>query len=76
MFSGVGEFFIEGLVVGIGYLGEFEKIVEVFIENFSWLVKGYGLIFGWNGRFYKIGDFVWYEDNIMNGFIEFVGRKD
>ncbi|CAI6095377.1 unnamed protein product [Clonostachys chloroleuca] len=71
----VGELIIEGPVVGIGYLDEPEKTAEVFIENPTWLLEGYGNISGRHGRLYKTGDLVKYEDN-GSGLIEFVGRKD
>ncbi|KAK0386957.1 hypothetical protein NLU13_5270 [Sarocladium strictum] len=74
--GGVGELLIEGPVVGVGYLGEPEKTAEVFIENPTWLVQGHGAVPGRQGRLYKTGDLVKYEDKTANGSIEFVGRKD
>ncbi|KAL2203682.1 peptide synthetase [Sarocladium strictum] len=74
--GGVGELLVEGPVVGVGYLGEPEKTAEVFIEDPTWLVQGHALTPGRQGRLYKTGDLVRYEDNTTNGSIEFVGRKD
>ncbi|CAM1509365.1 Fc.00g031040.m01.CDS01 [Cosmosporella sp. VM-42] len=71
----VGELIMEGPVVGIGYLGEPEKTAEVFIEDPTWLLAGYGDIPGRHGRLYKTGDLVRYESK-NPGSIEFVGRKD
>lgn len=71
----VGELLIEGPVVGVGYLGEPGKTAEVFIDDPSWLLTGYGNIPGRKGRLYKTGDLVRYESN-GSGSIEFVGRKD
>lgn len=71
----VGELIMEGPVVGIGYLGEPEKTAEVFIEDPTWLVAGYGDVPGRHGRLYKTGDLVRYESK-NPGSIEFVGRKD
>lgn len=71
----VGELIMEGPVVGIGYLGEPEKTAEVFIDDPTWLLAGYGDVAGRHGRLYKTGDLVRYEDH-NPGSIEFVGRKD
>ena len=71
----VGELFIEGPVVGVGYLGEPIKTAEVFIHSPTWLTSGHSSIPGRQGRLYKTGDLVRYESN-GSGSIEFVGRKD
>jgi amino acid adenylation domain-containing protein len=71
----VGELLIEGPVVGLGYLGEPEKMAEVFIEDPAWLVAGYGTVAGRHGRLYKTGDLVRYDAD-GSGDLVFVGRKD
>ncbi|KAM5348567.1 hypothetical protein ACJ41O_008391 [Fusarium nematophilum] len=71
----VGELIMEGPVVGVGYLGEPEKTAEVFIDDPTWLLAGYGDIPGRHGRLYKTGDLVRYDPK-NPGSIEFVGRKD
>ncbi|KAK0634416.1 hypothetical protein B0T17DRAFT_586252 [Bombardia bombarda] len=71
----VGELLIEGPVVGIGYLGEPEKTAEVFIDEPSWLMAGYGNVPGRRGRLYMTGDLVRYDSDGSGAFV-FVGRKD
>jgi amino acid adenylation domain-containing protein len=71
----VGELWIEGPLVGQGYLGNPEKTAEVFIEDPLWLVRGApsSNIPGRRGRLYRTGDLVRYSSD---GSISFVGRKD
>lgn len=71
----VGELWIEGPLVGQGYLGNPEKTAEVFIEDPPWLVRGApsSNIPGRRGRLYRTGDLVRYGSD---GNISFVGRKD
>jgi amino acid adenylation domain-containing protein len=64
----VGELYIEGPLVGQGYLNEPEKTASAFVENPPWLLKG-----GRSGRLYKTGDLVRYHDD---GSLMFIGRKD
>lgn len=70
----VGELWLEGPLVGRGYLGEPQKTAEVFVENPPWLTQGAGPRFpGRNGRLYRTGDLVRYDPD---GTLIFVGRKD
>ncbi|KAK4228118.1 putative HC-toxin synthetase [Podospora fimiseda] len=71
----VGELLVEGPVVGLGYLGEPEKTVEVFVDDPAWLVSGHGATPGRSGKLYKTGDLVKYDPD-GSGDIVFVGRKD
>lgn len=72
----VGELYLEGALVGKGYLSDKEKTEASFIENPQWLRKGSpdGTIPGRNGRLYKTGDLVKYDPT--DGAFIFVGRKD
>jgi amino acid adenylation domain-containing protein len=72
----VGELYLEGPLVGKGYLCDEEKTASSFIEDPSWLLKGApdGSIPGRGGRLYKTGDLVKY--NPADGTLIFVGRKD
>ncbi|KAF7173368.1 hypothetical protein CNMCM5623_005609 [Aspergillus felis] len=65
---GIGELWLEGPLVGQGYLDEPDKTTEVFIDNPPWLLQ-----VGRRGRLYKTGDLVRYE---TDGSLIFVGRKD
>lgn len=72
----VGELYLEGPLVGQGYLGDEEKTKSSFIKNPSWLLAGSpsGIISGRRGRLYKTGDLVKYDTS--NGQLLFIGRKD
>ncbi|KAK8115446.1 hypothetical protein PG984_011948 [Apiospora sp. TS-2023a] len=72
----VGELYLEGPLVGRGYLGDEEKTAASFIEDPAWLLKGSpdGRIPGRRGRMYKTGDLVQYSET--DGNLVFVGRKD
>ncbi|KAI9371235.1 hypothetical protein BJX61DRAFT_543884 [Aspergillus egyptiacus] len=65
---GVGELWLEGPLVGQGYLNQAQKTAEVFVDSPSWLVDG-----GRHGRLYKTGDLVKYH---TDGSLIFIGRKD
>ncbi|KAG5930352.1 NRPS protein, partial [Claviceps africana] len=69
----IGELMLEGPLVGPGYLGDPEKTASVFIENPSWLTRGCPGHPGRQGRLYKTGDLVFYNDD---GTLAYVGRKD
>lgn len=77
----IGELWVEGPIVGQGYLGEPQKTADAFVESPPWLVRGCrgspsgsaGHHPGRRGRMYKTGDLVRYRDD---GNLEFVGRKD
>lgn len=72
----VGELYLEGPLVGQGYLDNEAKTAEVFVKNPSWLLKGSPdrTVLGRQGRLYKTGDLVKY--NTDTGLLSFVGRKD
>jgi amino acid adenylation domain-containing protein len=72
----VGELYLEGPLVGQGYLGDEVNTAASFIENPPWLLAGSpcGSIPGRQGRLYKTGDLVKYDP--VNGQILFIGRKD
>lgn len=65
---GVGELWLEGPLVGQGYLNQARKTSEVFVDCPPWLIAG-----GRHGRLYKTGDLVKYH---TDGSLIFVGRKD
>lgn len=68
-----GELWLEGPIVGKGYLGDQERTVASFIEDPPWLLRGGPGVPGRRGRLYRTGDFVRYSSN---GFLHFVGRGD
>ncbi|XDG08040.1 hypothetical protein ABKA04_007655 [Annulohypoxylon sp. FPYF3050] len=70
----VGELWIEGPLVGQGYLNEKVKTAEAFIESPTWLLKGGPGVPGRPGRLYRTGDLVRYNPN--DGSLSFAGRKD
>lgn len=72
----VGELYLEGPLVGQGYLKDEVKTAASFIKNPSWLLAGSpsGIIPGRQGRLYKTGDLVKYDP--CNGQLLFIGRKD
>ncbi|KAI0886322.1 nonribosomal peptide synthase [Annulohypoxylon maeteangense] len=70
----VGELWIEGPLVGQGYLNDEAKTAETFVENPSWLLKGGPGMPGRSGRLYRTGDLVRY--NQEDGSLLFAGRKD
>ncbi|KAI9725101.1 MAG: NRPS [Chrysothrix sp. TS-e1954] len=69
----VGELWLEGPLVGRGYLGDEQKTREAFVHDPSWLLQGDSTTPGRRGRLYKTGDLVYYN---ANGTITFVSRKD
>jgi amino acid adenylation domain-containing protein len=72
----VGELYLEGPLVGLGYLGDEAKTATSFIQNPPWLLAGSpsGVIPGRYGRLYKTGDLVKYD--ATSGELLFIGRKD
>ncbi len=64
---------IEGPILARGYLKDPEKTKAAFITNPAWLKNGGGNTPGRQGRLYKTGDLVRY-DNAGN--LVYVGRKD
>ncbi|KAH8690320.1 putative nonribosomal peptide synthase [Talaromyces proteolyticus] len=72
----VGELYLEGPLLGEGYLGDPEKTAQAFVEDPPWLLYGSpdGQSQGRHGRLYKTGDLVKY--NPADGSLIFIGRKD
>ncbi|PNP47772.1 hypothetical protein THARTR1_10457 [Trichoderma harzianum] len=69
----VGELYLEGPLVGQGYLSDPEKTAMGFVNNPPWLLAGSSNRAGRQGRLYKTGDLVKYKPD---GRLLFVGRKD
>ncbi|KAF4439343.1 destruxin synthetase [Fusarium austroafricanum] len=74
----IGELFLEGPLVGCGYMNQPEETTAAFIEDPDWLLKGApggpaSHFPGRHGRLYKTGDLVQYSDD---GSLRFFGRKD
>lgn len=72
-FGEAGELLLEGPLLGKGYLDLPEKTAACFISAPPWLLQGYPGIPGRNGKLYKTGDLVRYDED---GSIIFIGRKD
>lgn len=70
-----GELWIEGPVVGQGYLHDPEKTAEAFVQDPPWLRRGSpdGQHLGRCGRLYRTGDLVRYN---ADGSLIFLGRRD
>lgn len=69
----VGELWLEGPLVGRGYLNDPERTVASFIEDPAWLLHKAPGHPGRRGRLYRTGDLVRYEED---GSLIFLGRKD
>jgi amino acid adenylation domain-containing protein/non-ribosomal peptide synthase protein (TIGR01720 family) len=69
----VGEMWLEGPLVGQGYLNNPEQTSAAFFESPSWLLMGTKEFPGRTGRLYRTGDLVRYNED---GSLSFVGRKD
>jgi non-ribosomal peptide synthetase component F len=70
----VGELWIEGPLVGEGYLNDPEKTAAAFIQDPAWLLRGVpGDRPGRSGRVYRTGDLVQYRED---GSLLFIRRKD
>ncbi|EGE02744.1 nonribosomal peptide synthase pes1 [Trichophyton equinum CBS 127.97] len=75
----VGELWLEGPLVGGGYLNDPEKTASAFVQNPPWLQHGLPAQHGQpgcpgrTGRLYRTGDLVQYRED---GSLVFVGRKD
>ncbi|KAJ5572239.1 non-ribosomal peptide synthetase [Penicillium sp. DV-2018c] len=65
----VGELWLEGPIVGAGYLNDAEKTSAAFIRDPPWLLRHVGR----TGRVYRTGDLVRYESD---GSLVYIGRKD
>ena len=68
-----GELWLEGPVVGLGYLNDAEKTAAAFVNDPPWLLEGCLSVPGRHGRLYKTGDLVRYCGDAL---LEFVARKD
>uniref|UniRef100_A0A0B7KMI0 Carrier domain-containing protein n=1 Tax=Bionectria ochroleuca TaxID=29856 RepID=A0A0B7KMI0_BIOOC len=69
----VGELYLEGPLVGIGYLEDAERTASSFLEDPPWLCRGGPGHLGRHGRVYRTGDLVRYN---TDGSLVFVGRRD
>ncbi|KID94297.1 non-ribosomal peptide synthetase, partial [Metarhizium majus ARSEF 297] len=69
----IGELWVEGPLVGQGYLANPDKTATVFVEDPAWLSRGAPGNAGRTGRVYRTGDLVRYTGS---GELIFVGRKD
>ncbi|EWC46357.1 hypothetical protein DRE_04300 [Drechslerella stenobrocha 248] len=69
----VGELWLEGPLVGAGYLGDLKSTASAFVEDPAWLLNGAPSHPGRRGRLYRTGDLVKYN---ADGSLVFVGRKD
>lgn len=69
----VGELWLEGPIVGQGYMNNAERTGASFFHNPEWLMQGAPGFSGRPGRLYRTGDLVRYEED---GNLEFIGRKD
>ncbi|KAJ5230976.1 nonribosomal peptide synthase [Penicillium chrysogenum] len=69
----VGELWLEGPLVGRGYLNDPEKTDAAFVEDPPWLLHGGPGRPGRRGRLYRTGDLVRYAPD---GSLIFIGRKD
>ena len=64
-----GELWLEGPLVGRGYLKDPLKTAAAFVEDPLWLLRGPGR----RGRLYRTGDMVRYNED---GSLVYLGRKD
>ncbi|OAR02270.1 hypothetical protein LLEC1_03272 [Akanthomyces lecanii] len=69
----VGELLVEGPVLAQGYLNDTERTSAAFVEDPPWLVQGITGHVGRQGRLYKTGDLVRYNEE---GSLTYSGRKD
>ncbi|OBT64153.1 Nonribosomal Peptide Synthase (NRPS) [Pseudogymnoascus sp. 23342-1-I1] len=72
----IGELYLEGPLVGEGYLNDPEKTATVFVDDPVWLVRGIpgqSDRTGRRGRLYRTGDLVKYKED---GSLVILGRKD
>jgi amino acid adenylation domain-containing protein len=69
----IGELWLEGPAVGLGYIKDDNKTAQAFVVDPPWLVNGAVSIPGRRGRCYRTGDLVKYHED---GTLEHMGRKD
>lgn len=67
----VGELWLEGPLVGQGYLSTTAS--AAFVQDPEWLLEGGSNSSGRRGRLYRTGDLVRYDSD---GSLQFIGRKD
>ncbi|KAM3424719.1 hypothetical protein BST61_g6706 [Cercospora zeina] len=68
-----GELYIEGTLVGRGYLNDAAKTAANFVRDPEWLISGVRDRRGRQGRLYRTGDLVRYSPD---GTLNYVGRRD
>ena len=68
-----GELYLEGPLVGQGYLSNSEMTASAFVQDPPWLITSHSKFAGRTGRLYKTGDLARYREG---GRILFVGRSD
>ncbi|EFQ85269.1 hypothetical protein PTT_19820, partial [Pyrenophora teres f. teres 0-1] len=64
---------VEGPILARGYLNDVDKTAAAFIDDPVWLLEGYEGHTGRQGRLYKTGDLVRYDND---GNLVCLGRKD
>ena len=69
----VGELYLEGPLVGQGYLSDPTTTACAFVQDPPWLITSHNKFAGRTGRLYKTGDLVRYK---QGGKMVFVGRRD
>ncbi|KAF9891567.1 hypothetical protein FE257_003578 [Aspergillus nanangensis] len=69
----IGELWVEGPLIGPGYLGLPLRTAESFVSNPRWLLSGSAGRPGRGGRLYRTGDLVRYAPD---GALVYIGRKD
>ncbi|KAJ5728907.1 acetyl-CoA synthetase-like protein [Penicillium malachiteum] len=69
----VGELWLEGPLVGPGYLNNPAENAKALVQDPQWLLQGHGSHPGRSGRLYRTRDLVRYH---WDGSIRFVGRQD
>jgi amino acid adenylation domain-containing protein len=72
----IGELWLEGPLIGRGYLADPQKTAGAFVEDPLWLLRGGPDCTGRRGRLYRTGDLVRYEGSKNNCKLTFIGRKD
>ncbi|PLB47170.1 acetyl-CoA synthetase-like protein, partial [Aspergillus steynii IBT 23096] len=72
-YGAVGELWLEGPLVGAGYVARPEINAVTFVEDPPWLLRGGPGFPGRHGRLYKTGDLVRYNSD---GTLLYLGRRD
>ncbi|RAH80860.1 acetyl-CoA synthetase-like protein [Aspergillus japonicus CBS 114.51] len=71
--GGIGELWLEGPLIGLGYLGLPQRTAESFVTDPRWLLSGCPGRPGRGGRLHRTGDLVRYAPD---GVLIYIGRKD